>query len=376
MIARILENKILARIQQSSKVILLYGSRQVGKTTLVKAMLNKLPYKTLQINADNREYADVLSSRDVGKLRRLVSGYELVFIDEAQRISDIGINLKIIHDEIPEVKIVATGSSSFELANIVREPLTGRTWTFTLYPISLGEFRAEQNLFELDLRLEEFLLYGMYPEVFSYEGASDKVLFLKELSNSYLYKDILELGDIRHARKVHDLLRLLAYQVGSTVSLNELGRQLEMNKDTVARYIDLLEKSFIVFRLPGYSRNLRKEVVKMDKVYFYDLGVRNAVIDNFNTLDLRNDKGQLWENFLIAERLKNTAYQNTLANRYFWRTYTGAELDYIEEGGGALRGYEFKWGAKTANAPQTWMENYPEASFECINRENYLDFVL
>ncbi|MEI6411195.1 MAG: ATP-binding protein, partial [Bacteroidota bacterium] len=376
MIARLLENKILARIQQSSKVILLYGSRQVGKTTLVKSMLKKLPYKTLQINADNREYADVLSSRDVGKLRRLVSGYELVFIDEAQRISDIGINLKIIHDEIPEVKVVATGSSSFELANIVREPLTGRTWTFTLYPISLGEFRATQNLFELDLRLEEFLLYGMYPEVFSYEGASDKVLFLKELSNSYLYKDILELGDIRHARKVHDLLRLLAYQIGSTVSLNELGRQLEMNKDTVARYIDLLEKAFIVFRLPGYSRNLRKEVVKMDKVYFYDLGVRNAVIDNFNNLDLRNDKGQLWENFLIAERLKNTAYQNTLANRYFWRTYTGAELDYIEESGGALRGYEFKWGSKTANAPQTWMENYPEASFECINRENYLDFVL
>jgi len=193
---------------------------------------------------------------------------------------------------------VATGSSLFELANIVREPLTGRTWTFILYPISLGEFRATQNLFELDLRLEEFLIYGMYPEVFSYEGASDKVLFLKELSNSYLYKDILELGDIRHARKVHDLLRLLAYQIGSTVSLNELGRQLEMNKDTVARYIDLLEKAFIVFRLPGYSRNLRKEVVKMDKVYFYDLGVRNAVIDNFNTLDLRNDKGQLWENYL------------------------------------------------------------------------------
>jgi len=376
MIARLLENQILERIKQSSKIVLLYGSRQVGKTTLVKAMLHKLPYKTLQINADNREHADVLSSRDLGKLRRLVGGYELLFIDEAQRVSDIGINLKIIHDQIPAVKIIATGSSSFELANIVREPLTGRTWTFTLYPISLGELRTDHNLFELDQRLEEFLLYGMYPEVFSYPGLIDKLQFLKELSASYLYKDILELGDVRHSRKVHDLLRLLAYQIGSTVSLNELGRQLEMSKETVARYIDLLEKAFIVFRLPGYSRNLRKEVVKMDKIYFYDLGVRNAVIDNFNLLNARNDTGALWENFLVAERLKNNAYRHHYANRYFWRTYTGAELDYLEESGGQLVGYEFKWGTKTAKAPQSWMETYPEASFQCINRENYLPFVL
>lgn len=376
MIARFLKNQILERIQQSSKIVLLYGSRQVGKTTLVKELLKELPYKTLQINADNREYSDVLSSRDSGKLRRLVSGYELVFIDEAQRISDIGINLKIIHDEIPEVKIVATGSSSFELANIVQEPLTGRTWTFTLYPISLGELCAKHNLFELDQRLEEFLLFGMYPEVFSYPGITDKLQFLKELSASYLYKDILELGDVRHSRKVHDLLRLLAYQIGSTVSLNELGRQLEMNKDTVARYIDLLEKAFIVFRLPGYSRNLRKEVVKMDKIYFYDLGVRNAVIDNFNALNARNDIGQMWENFLVAERLKHNAYRNHFANRYFWRTYTGAELDYLEESGGQLAGYEFKWGSKTANPPQSWVEAYSEATFRCINRENYAEFVL
>ena len=376
MIARLIEDQILERIRKSSKIILLYGSRQVGKTTLVKNLLAKLPYKTLRINADNREYSEVLSSRNSEKLRRLISGYELVFIDEAQRISDIGINLKIIHDEIPEVKIVATGSSSFELANIVREPLTGRTWTFTLYPISLGELSAVQNPFELDLRLEELMLFGMYPEVFSYPGASDKILFLKELSGSYLYKDILELGDVRHSRKVYDLVRLLAYQIGSTVSLNELGRQLEMSKETVARYIDLLENAFIVFRVSGYSRNLRKEVVKMDKIYFYDLGVRNAVIDNFNTFALRNDIGPMWENFLIAERIKYTAYRNMFANRYFWRTYTGAELDYLEESGGQLRGYEFKWGNKTANPPQTWLETYPEASFQCINRDNYLEFVL
>ncbi len=376
MIARFLKNQIIERIQQSSKIVLIYGSRQVGKTTLVQALLKELPYKTLHINADNRAFADVLSSRDLDKLRRLVGGYELVFIDEAQRISDIGINLKIIHDQIPEVKIVATGSSSFELANIVREPLTGRTWTFTLYPISLGELNVNNNLFELDQRLEEFLLFGMYPEVFSYPGATDKVAFLKELSGAYLYKDILELADVRHSRKVHDLVRLLAYQIGATVSLNELGRQLEMSKETVARYIDLLEKAFIVFRLSGYSRNLRKEVVKMDKVYFYDLGVRNAVIDNFNALNARNDIGQMWENFLVAERMKHNAYRRHFANRYFWRTYTGAELDYLEESGGQLMGYEFKWAAKIAKAPKSWIETYPEASFQCINRENYLEFGL
>jgi len=376
MIARFLKNQIIERIQQSSKIVLIYGSRQVGKTTMVQGLLKELPYKTLVINADNRTFSDVLSSRDLDKLRRLVSGYELVFIDEAQRISDIGINLKIIHDQIPEVKIVATGSSSFELANIVREPLTGRTWTFTLFPISLGELKVSYNLFELDQRLEEFLLFGMYPEVFSYPGAVDKVEFLKELTGAYLYKDILELADIRHSRKVHDLLRLLAYQIGATVSLNELGRQLEMSKETVARYIDLLEKAFIVFRLPGFSRNLRKEVVKMDKVYFYDLGVRNAVIDNFNALNVRNDIGQMWENFLVAERMKHNAYRRHFSNRYFWRTYTGAELDYLEDSGGHLKGYEFKWAAKTAKAPPAWMETYPEASFQCINRENYSDFVL
>lgn len=376
MIARFLKNQIVERIQQSSKIILIFGSRQVGKTTLVQGLLKELPYKTLVINADNRTYTDVLSSRDVDKLRRLVGGYELVFIDEAQRIPDIGINLKIIHDQIPEVKIVATGSSSFELANIVREPLTGRTWTFTLFPIAIGEMNANANQFELDQRLEEFLLFGMYPEVFSYPGATDKIAFLKELSGAYLYKDILELANIRHSRKVHDLLRLLAYQIGATVSLNELGRQLEMSKETVARYIDLLEKAFIVFRLTGYSRNLRKEVVKMDKVYFYDLGIRNAVIDNFNALNARNDLGQMWENFLVAERIKHNAYRRHFANRYFWRTYTGAELDYLEESGGQLLGYEFKWGAKTAKIPPSWMESYPDASFQCINRENYWEFVV
>ncbi len=376
MIARLPEKKIAERLQNSNKIIVLYGSRQVGKTTLVNNLLKNAPYKTLVVNADNREYADVLSSRELGKLKRLVSGYELIFIDEAQRIHDIGINLKILHDQVPGVKIIATGSSSFELANVTKEPLTGRTWTFTLYPVSLAEIQGDSNIFELDNRLEEFLIFGMYPEVFSYKTKHDKILYLKELSASYLYKDILELGDVRNAKAIYDLLRLLAYQIGSTVSLNELGRQLGMSKETVARYIDLLEKAFVLFRLSGYSRNLRKEIVKQDKVYFYDLGVRNAVIDNFNNLPLRNDTGHLWENFILAERIKHNAYQGLFANRYFWRTYTGAELDYVEETGGKLYGHEFKWGKKTAKAPKTWLDVYPEAEFKCINRENYLDFLL
>ncbi len=376
MIARLPEKKIIERLQNSAKIIVLYGSRQVGKTTLVNNLLKSTSYKTLIINADNREYADVLSSRELGKLKRLVRGYELVFIDEAQRIHDIGINLKILHDQIPEVRIIATGSSSFELANVTKEALTGRTWTFTLYPISLAEIKRDDNLFELDNRLEEFLIFGMYPEVFSYKTKQDKILYLKELSSSYLYKDILELGDVRNAKAIYDLLRLLAYQIGSTISLNELGRQLGMSKETVARYIDLLEKAFVLFRLSGYSRNLRKEIVKQDKIYFYDLGVRNAVIDNFNNLPLRNDTGHLWENFILSERIKYNAYKGLFANRYFWRTYTGAELDYVEETGGKLYGYEFKWGKKVAKAPKTWLNVYPESEFKCINRNNYFDFLL
>ncbi len=376
MIPRILEAKIIERLNNSNKVIIIYGSRQVGKTTLAQSILGKVPLKSLCINADNREFTDVLSSRELGKLKRLVSSHDLVFIDEAQRIPDIGINLKIIHDQIPEVKVIATGSSSFELANITREPLTGRTWTYKLFPISLSELKLQHSTFEIEMRLEELLVFGSYPELFRYAGMDEKIEYLKELSSSYLYKDILELGDVRNSRSIYDLLRLLAYQIGSTVSINELSRQLGLSKDTVSRYIDLMEKAFILFRLPGYSRNLRKEIVKMDKVFFCDVGVRNAVIGNFNSISQRNDVGQLWENFLIMERIKHSSYTGHYANRYFWRTYTGAELDYVEETGGKLYGYEFKWGKSVSNPPKTWQETYPESEFQSVNRENYLNFVM
>ncbi len=376
LIHRDLLSKLSERLEHSDKILLIYGARQVGKTTLVNQLLEGYPGRILRADGDRQAYADVLSSRDLAKLKQLVSGYDLLFIDEAQRIPDIGINLKILHDHIPDLRIIATGSSSFELASLVSEPLTGRTWTYTLYPISVSEWQHTQNRFELDQRLVEFLQFGMYPEVFSYPNAKDKAEYLTQISRSYLYKDILDLAGIKHADKIRDLLRLLAFQTGSLVSFAELGRSLGMSTETVQRYVDLLEKSFVLFRLTGFSRNLRKEIVKSPKIYFHDLGIRNAVLENFNPPKKRQDLGGLWENFLLLERMKNLSYRQIGVNRFFWRTYTGAELDYLEESGGTLRGYEFKWTNKTAKAPTAWLEHYNNATFKLIHRDNYLDFIL
>ena len=375
MIPRLLLPEIREKVVHSSKIIIIYGARQVGKTTLVKQIIADLPYKTLSINADELRYINVLSSRNLTQMQLLVAGYELLFIDEAQRIPDVGINLKILHDAMPSLKIIVTGSSSFELSNQTKESLTGRTWTFSLFPIAYSELRQQFNSFELDQQLESLLRFGSYPEVLNLPNEQDKTRYLYELSTAYLYKDVLEISSIKYANKLQQLIRLLAFQVGSEVSLNELGNALQMSKDTVGSYIDLLEKSFVVFRLSGFSRNLRKEVVKMDKIYFYDLGVRNALINNLNPLAFRNDAGQLWENFLVSERLKNNVYQDRFVNRYFWRTYTGAEIDYIEEANGNLAGFEFKFSEKVSKAPKTWQETYPEASFTGINRGNYADFL-
>lgn len=357
-------------------MVLLYGARQVGKTTLILQILDDFDGKTLHVDGDRREYVEVLSSRDLDKMKRMTSGYDLLFIDEAQRIPDIGINLKILHDNLPNLKIIATGSSSFELASEVSEPLTGRVWSHTLYPISVSELHRTHNRFELDRRIDEFLQYGMYPEVFSIENAADKEEFMRTLSSSYLYKDILDLTGIRHSNKIRDLLRLLAFQVGSTVSFNELGRSLGLSTETVQHYIDLLEKSFVIFRLTGFSRNLRKEIVKSPKIYFNDIGIMNAVLENFNPPSRRQDYGKLWENFLIVERAKLLSNNRKSAHKFFWRTYTGAEIDYIEEARGMLRGYECQWGNKRSKVPKTWSETYPEAGFEYVNRENYLGFIL
>ncbi len=374
-IQRAQKDQILEKLLHSDKIILLYGPRQVGKTTLVRNILQQTPGRILEINADQTKYIEVLSSRDLNKMQGLIAGHDVLFLDEAQRIPDIGINLKILHDALPDLKIIATGSSSFELANRTREPLTGRTWTFTLLPIAQIELQQLFSPFELEQRLEEVLIFGAYPNLFNIPNRTDKILYLNELTNAYLYKDVLEVASIKHSDKLYRLLQLLAFQTGAQVSLNELGNALSMSKDTVSTYIDLLEKAFVVFRLTGFSRNLRKEVVKMDKIYFHDLGIRNTLINNFNPVEQRNDMGQIWENFLVSERRKRNLYTNTLLKSYFWRTYTGAELDYIEDGMGRLSGFEFKYSQKMASAPKSWTENYPEADFQSINRSNYLDFV-
>ncbi len=376
MIPRYIGKIILQRLEQSKKIIILYGARQVGKTTLIKTLLENDFGKVLEINADQFKYRDVLSSTDLTQISRLVSGYDLLFIDEAQQVPDIGLNLKIITDNIPELKIIATGSSSFDLANKISEPLTGRKWTFQLFPISVFELSVLKNPFELDTALPDYLNYGMYPEVFSFENRLDKMDYLKEVTESFLYKDILVLSQIKNAGKIYELLKLLAYQIGSPVSYSELGRKLGLSTDTVISYIDLLEKVFVIYKLPGFRRNLRKEITKNKKIYFYDTGIRNAIIEDFSPPIKRPDIGALWENFIITERLKTNAYKRAHVHSYFWRTYTGAELDYIEESSGKLTGVEVKWSKSKTKAPQSWIDNYENADYRCINSENYQSFLI
>lgn len=374
-IKRELMEDIINKLKNTKKAICLYGARQVGKTTLSKLILEKMNLKYLTVNADEGKYIDVLSSRDKDKMKLLLSDYEMFFLDEAQRIPDIGINLKIIVDEFPQLKVIATGSSSFELANKISEPLTGRVWTYVLFPLSISEIKSIHTPFEINNKLSELLVYGQYPEVFTTANQFDKQRLLEEICRSYLYKDVLELATIKHASKLKDLLKLLSFQIGSEVSIHELSISLGLSRDAVERYIDLLEKSFVLLRLKAFSRNMRKEVSKMDKIYFYDLGIRNAIIDNFKPLQDRNDIGQLWENFLIIERQKLLSCRNITASSYFWRIQTGAELDYIEERENNLYGYEFKYTNKRAKPPKSWMDNYKEAKYKLINKENFLDFV-
>lgn len=375
MIPRSLTGAIKQALEERRKIIVVYGPRQVGKTTLVKEVLKGHSGKILEVNADLVRYRETLSSQDLSKMMELIGDNDLIFIDEAQNVPNIGINLKILFDSLPALKIIVTGSSSFELANQVKEPLTGRTMTFRLYPLSIGELSALYTPFEIKEQLESYLLYGMYPEVLQLTGKEAKVSHLQELSSAYLYKDVLQLSGIKHSDKIHKLLKLLALQLGSLVSLHELGKSLGMSHETVNHYIDLLEKGFILFRLSGFSRNPRKEITKMNKIYFYDTGIRNVLADNFNPPTYRQDTGALWENFLIAERRKKIEYQRLYGSTYFWRTYSGAELDYVEERDGQLLGFEFKWKATKGKAPATWMETYDNTSYELINRENFLGFV-
>jgi hypothetical protein len=376
LIPRVLTSTVVDKLVNTQKGVIIYGARQVGKTTLATTVIENTGLRALTINGDQNRFIDIISSRDLARIQSLVSGYELLFIDEAQRIPEIGINLKIILDNLPELKVLVTGSSSLDLASKISEPLTGRVWNYQLFPVSFLEMRALLNRVELDETLFQRLVYGAYPEIFSITGDRDKKEYLRNMSDAYLYRELIEFGEVKNSSKIRDLLKMLAFQIGSEVSLTELGSQLGMGKDTVDRYIDLLEKSFIIFRLKGFSRNLRKEITKMDKIYFHDLGIRNVLIDNLKAIPDRDDLGKLWENFLLVERMKYMQYTRRLYSPYFWRTYTGAELDYIEEQAGSLAGFEFKYSPRGSRIPATFSAAYPNSSFAEISRANYLDFIL
>ena len=349
----------------------------MGKTTLVNDLLSKFNWNLLILNGDQRgPWWELLTSRELSKLTLLVTGYDAVFIDEAQRIPEIGLSLKILLDNFPKLKIIVTGSSSLDLASKISEPLTGRIYSYKLFPISQGELRDTKTPYEIEEQKEERLIFGSYPEIFSLNTITERTKYLQNLTDTYLYRDLLEFGDIRNSSKIHDLLKLLAFQIGNQVSLNELSSALELSRTTVDRYIDLLEKSFIIFRLSGFSRNLRKEVSKMDKIYFFDTGVRNTIIGNFNLPGNRDDIGRLWENFLIVERLKKLSYQQKIFSLNFWRLSSGAEMDLIEEEEGKLHGYEFKSGRKVVRLSNSWITGYPGASAKLINQDNWQEFVV
>ena len=358
------------------KVVVLYGARRTGKTTLVEEFLKDIKEPFLSVSGDDITVQEFLASRSVEKLKAFVGSSRLLIVDEAQRIKDIGLNLKMIVDHIEGIRVVATGSSSFDLARSIGEPLTGRKYTLRLYPLAQFEIGQTENPAQTVANLESRLVYGSYPEIVLISDNRQREQYLREIVSSYLYKDILEMDGVRHSAKISRLLQLIAFQIGKEVSCNEFGGQLGMSKNTVERYLDLLEKAFVVFRLQGFSRNLRKEITKNCRYYFLDVGIRNALINNFNPLSLRDDVGLLWENYLVMERLKKQEYLGMAANNYFWRTYTQQEIDFVEDREGRLNGFEMKWGKGRNGPPREWAAAYPEAGWRVINRDNYLEFIL
>jgi predicted AAA+ superfamily ATPase len=358
-------------------VVVLYGPRQVGKTTLVTDLLASISLRCKFVNADEMVYREPLASQNRQRLGEVLGDADLLVIDEAQRVPNIGLNLKILADNFPHAMFLATGSASFELANQVSEPLTGRKLTFTLFPVSYGEMQHTLGALEARAELERWLVWGGYPRVVTTDDLILRERLLGELVGSYLYRDILDLNGVRRAEKIVDLLRLLAFQIGHEVSLAEIAANLALNRQTVERYLDLLEMVFVIFKVRGFSRNLRKEVTKNARYYFYDNGVRNSLIRNFNPLTLRNDIGQLWENYLVVERRKANQAANRFVNNYFWRTYDQKEIDYIEEHGGRLYGYEFKWQSSDIRRAirNQFLEAYPGSELMAVTRENYESFL-
>ncbi len=373
-IKRILQEEIFRRITPG-KVIIIYGARRVGKTFLLRELVNSFEGKTLLLNGEDYDVQSMLANRSVANYRHLFNGVDLLAIDEAQNIPEIGNVLKLIVDEIDGIRVVASGSSSFDLLNKTGEPLVGRSVKFQLPPLSSKEISSVETPFEMKQNLELRMLYGSYPEVVTMLNNDERIEYLREIVDSYLLKDILAVDGIKNASKMQNLLRLIALQVGSEVSYDELGTQLGISKNTVERYLDLLSKVFVVYRVGAFARNLRKEVCKAGKWYFYDNGVRNAIINNFSPLALRNDVGSLWENYFISERRKYIYNNHKHIEQYFWRTYDKQELDLVEECDGKLFAMEIKWGNKTPKLPIVFANAYKEVEYQVINRDNYLYWV-
>lgn len=371
MYSRYLSDRIKNRID-SGKAIVLIGPRQVGKTTLIKSILESKDY--LFLDGDDPKTRTLLTEPTTEQIRAIIGNYKYVFIDEAQRIEGIGLTMKIITDQFKNVQLFASGSSSFDLSNKINEPLTGRKWEYQLFPISWEEYESHHGFLYAEQSLENRLLYGFYPDVLNNVG--DEVSVLRNLVNSYLYKDILSYADIRKPEVLDKLVQALALQIGSEVNYSELAQTVNVDKNTVSKYIDILEKGYIIFKLSSFSRNLRNEIKTNKKIYFYDNGIRNMVIGNFNPIELRTDKGALWENFLISERMKQIEYKQGLAHTYFWRTKQQQEVDFVEDNGGKIFGFEFKWKKKnTHKLPKTFTETYNAVS-HTIDRSNFREFVV
>ena len=371
MITRQLRKTLRERIG-SGKATIVLGPRQTGKTTLIKQTLKDLG-EYLFLDGDDPVVREELSNANTEKLKSIIGGNSVVFIDEAQRIHNIGLTLKIITDQIKPVTLFVSGSSSLEINQEINEPLTGRKWEYNLYPISWKEFQEYVGFIKAKQQLEQRLIYGMYPEVITAEGNEKDIL--QQLASSYLYKDVLSLAGIRKPEIIEKILKALAFQVGSEVSYNELSNLVQADKNTVSNYLDILEKTFVIFRLQPFSKNLRNEISTKRKIYFHDNGIRNSLISNFAPLEFRQDKGALWENFLITERIKQNHYNNRYANVYFWRTKQHQEIDFVEEKDGMLHGFEFKFSGKKTKFTKAFKKAYPDALTNLIDTDNFQEFI-
>lgn len=374
MISRIINNQLLTDLRPNH-VTALFGARRTGKTFLMNELIKKIgSEKVMQVQGDDLDMADLFSSQRLSILKNAVKGYSWLFIDEAQKIPNIGNSLKLIVDTIPGLGVFITGSSALDLSEKTAEPLTGRSNYFYLYPFTQAELG--QNMIEANQLLPDKLIYGLYPQVYLAQSQQEKQDVLSSVRNGYLLKDILSLDNRKDSVFILNLLRLIAFQIGNDLSYNELASSLNVNKKTVQRYLEILEKAYILFSLQGFSRNLRNEISKTPRYYFWDNGIRNSIINNMNPLSQRDDAGKLWENYCISERMKMNSYMRLPFSAFFWRTYDMKEIDLIEEKGGMLNAYEFKYSKSTAKKPTLFLETYPNSSFEVISKDNYIDFIV